>query len=1039
MLNTIVTTARCEGLFVHSPRQESVPSSRATRVVDDPTRFLFVSIGKSTKDEALRRFLTRVAKDGVNVEGTHYNFLGFTESHVKSGRIVFFREDDNWTVARLLERFGDLQHIFEDAGYGKYAKRLGLSFSATVESLNVPHEQAIKLDDYYAADGSIHSDGCGMIRDSFAAEVCRFNDLPPDTNVFQIRRGGIKGLLVRYPDEKFDRFCYDTNSRTWDMPMHVIAYRPSMLKYEGGPTVLELNNYAHYPRSARLNVQFILLLLTLGIRREVFEKLLKEQLDLIGCISHDRDQAEKYIKGELDADNSSFNQDLFALLLAKHDLNEPYVHWRLKQFQKQQYETLRKKLNLSVEESCYIYGVIDEDGVLKEDEVFLNVPGRTGVLDRNVLVSRNPSYLPEDFRVFRAVNYDGLRHHKNCIVFSRNAAHSIPDTMASGDLDGDEYFVTWDPALIPDQMPNPQQRQSPQTQRRHSVRFASDMSRAAVDTFVQHRHNHLLGTMVNAWGEAVELTPQLANASFAKSLVPLIESAHDMLKTGDDPEELKRQFNRLWKRPSNGLASYRSPLQDLRDLIPHEDLSKIDKFECDPTLIIREEDHEGWQFYLSEASRVCVEYNRDLADAIRDDEDAENYETASSREDSRKRPKRSDRVKDEYRSRYFGGGTFTDQYYQRIRASAWYAYGYSKRKQAFAWLGERYLNEIRACWTNGKRPILYVGSSAPSSGGSQPASSSMSDKTLREKLSPALRSETSFMATLPSIDENRISILSNPKPKEPVASQLPACTASDNHSWRIVNANQSSRRYQCKECSALVKERKDGNFWTSESIQCPNKMIHEDMRPPASEIASPRSLEWDSIARANTHHTQHEPAYCNCDHKPELSPVTLPQNTGDEAKSSSPDGRRLSLVKPLNSPSPRRSSASTFSGISAILEGFSRLPTARRERPRSVSSGNATPRSAQISSDALPTSVSVLASVATSPAMSGHASFYILVRDNPKPSCPVGTRNIPGCHLQTGHRWKIWANAKARHYSCDCGTKIKERKSGNPAVWEPYS
>lgn len=87
--------------------------------------------------------------------------------------------------------------------------------------------------------------------------------------VFQIRRGGIKGLLVRYPDEKFDRFCYDTNSRTWDMPMHVIAYRPSMLKYEGGPTVLELNNYAHYPRSARLNVQSILLLLTLGIRREV--------------------------------------------------------------------------------------------------------------------------------------------------------------------------------------------------------------------------------------------------------------------------------------------------------------------------------------------------------------------------------------------------------------------------------------------------------------------------------------------------------------------------------------------------------------------------------------------------------------------------------------------------------------------------------------------------------------------------------------------------------------------------------------------------
>lgn len=47
---------------------------------------------------------------------------------------------------------------------------------------------------------------------------------------------------------------------------------------------------------------------------------------------------------------------VFALLLAKHDLNEPYVHWRLKQFQKQQYETLRKKLNLSVEVGYYGIG-----------------------------------------------------------------------------------------------------------------------------------------------------------------------------------------------------------------------------------------------------------------------------------------------------------------------------------------------------------------------------------------------------------------------------------------------------------------------------------------------------------------------------------------------------------------------------------------------------------------------------------------------------------------------------------------------------------
>lgn len=42
-----------------------------------------------------------------------------------------------------------------------------------------------------------------------------------------------------------------------------------MLKYEGGPTQLEINDVSSYPGSARLNVQFILLLLTLDIPLKV--------------------------------------------------------------------------------------------------------------------------------------------------------------------------------------------------------------------------------------------------------------------------------------------------------------------------------------------------------------------------------------------------------------------------------------------------------------------------------------------------------------------------------------------------------------------------------------------------------------------------------------------------------------------------------------------------------------------------------------------------------------------------------------------------
>ena len=116
--------------------------------------------------------------------------------------------------------------------------------------------------------------------------------------MFQVRRGGMKGLLVRYPDDKFDALC--AIHADSDTPF-LIAYRPSMRKYSGGPTVLELLNHNSSPTAARLNVQFIVLLLTLGVSLSVFQRLLQDQLDLIGSILTDRTKALLYIKGELDA------------------------------------------------------------------------------------------------------------------------------------------------------------------------------------------------------------------------------------------------------------------------------------------------------------------------------------------------------------------------------------------------------------------------------------------------------------------------------------------------------------------------------------------------------------------------------------------------------------------------------------------------------------------------------------------------------------------------------------------------------------------
>ena len=56
---------------------------------------------------------------------------------MKAGKLMFFREDHEWTVQRLLSSFGDLPSVYLKSGYGKYSARLGLSFSSTVESMDV--------------------------------------------------------------------------------------------------------------------------------------------------------------------------------------------------------------------------------------------------------------------------------------------------------------------------------------------------------------------------------------------------------------------------------------------------------------------------------------------------------------------------------------------------------------------------------------------------------------------------------------------------------------------------------------------------------------------------------------------------------------------------------------------------------------------------------------------------------------------------------------------------------------------------------------
>ena len=91
---------------------------------------------------------------------------------------------------------------------------------------------------------------------------------------------------------------------------------------------------------------------------------------------------------------------------------------------------LRQKARIYVPFGTVLIGGIDELGVLREGQVFLQVRRNPrGELDREgsfdrvigpVMVTKHPVMHPGDTRVLEAVDIPQLRGHKNVILFSKH-------------------------------------------------------------------------------------------------------------------------------------------------------------------------------------------------------------------------------------------------------------------------------------------------------------------------------------------------------------------------------------------------------------------------------------------------------------------------------------------------------------------------------------------------------------------------------------------------------------------------------------------
>ena len=115
-------------------------------------------------------------------------------------------------------------------------------------------------------------------------------------------------------------------------------------------------------------------------------------------------------------------------------------------------DQLVQRAHIRVPQARYMFGVVDEYGVLNEGEVFVQITDedrtRT-VLEKRVAVTKNPCHHPGDLRVLQAVDHPALRHLYDVVVFPQRGNRPHSSEISGSDLDGDEYTVIWDPELVP--------------------------------------------------------------------------------------------------------------------------------------------------------------------------------------------------------------------------------------------------------------------------------------------------------------------------------------------------------------------------------------------------------------------------------------------------------------------------------------------------------------------------------------------------------------------------------------------------------------
>jgi hypothetical protein len=492
-----------------------------------------LALTSNVKNSMIFERYRKVMKDGIQIAGRKFEFLGFSHSSLRSHSAWFCAAFVDDAMARqsnetIIKSLGDFSDIRIPA---KCAARIGQAFSETPFAVPI-FERGIEIKyilDVKTEDGKrVFSDGVGTISWDAMEEVWDY--LPKastEATCFQVRLGGIKGMLSLDSRLKGKVIC---------------VRKESMMKFPSNDqTTMGICDTASKPLRLVLNRQTIKILEDMGTNSEWFIDQQNKALAILRNVTTTAANTSTFLKYQLVGTNVGLPR------LIKY-LSTIGIDYRREKFMKsvvdhtilRELRLLKHKARIPVDQGVTLFGVMDETGFLEEGQIYAtfdeshdSIQGRVkrSFRDGRVLVTRSPALHPGDIQIAQMVSPPqghALRNLKNCVVFSQKGSRDLPSQLSGGDLDGDLYSIFWDPYVIPNQSfpPADYPRVAPQPLDRVVTR--DDIA----DFFIKFMETDILGLIATRHQMVADIRDEGTVSADCIKLAEMHSTAVDYSKTG---------------------------------------------------------------------------------------------------------------------------------------------------------------------------------------------------------------------------------------------------------------------------------------------------------------------------------------------------------------------------------------------------------------------------------------------------------------------------------------------------------------------------